>query len=215
MDKGQNNRKGQTMNNLEKSIIEELPQIPYVIDQVSDAISWAKEKLDEGDFNHMLRVAYDVTLYVKSISEPTFFKTHLVVASILSNIPEVLSKERIKKFETTSNAVENTLRHLIVTPEKVTKNGCFKAILLNLVPLQAINEEIFTVALVGIKHDLLAITEGMNTSEAKAPITSQDYISVLGYALVMANLRMANLKLQNKTYEIYNDISIILNELNY
>lgn len=203
------------MENLEKSIIEELPQIPFVVDQVGEALSWAKEELEEGEYNHVLKVTFDVTKYVKSISEPNFFKTYLVVAAILSSIPDVMTKEKFKKFDTASNAVTNALTNLIVKPENVQKYGCFKAVLSNLVPLHAKDERIFTVALIGIKHDILAITEGMKQTNVKTPITAQDYVSILGYALVMANIRMANLELENKTHCIYNDILVILNDLNY
>ena len=55
----------------------------------------------------------------------------------------------------------------------------------------------------------------MKKADVKTPITAKDYVSILGYALVMANIRMANLKLLDRTYEIYNDIIKLLNGLNY
>ena len=51
----------------------------------------------------------------------------------------------------------------------------------------------------------------MEIAGVKTPITAQNYISILGYALVMANIRMANLKLLDRTYAVYNEIAIILN----
>ena len=76
--------------------------------------------------------------------------------------------------------------------------------------------ELFTISLIGIKHDLMAITEGMKNAGVKTPITGNDYITILGYSLVMANVRMANLKMSNDAYKVYNEIEIMLNkDINY
>lgn len=201
--------------NLEKGIFEELPQIPYVIDQVGDAIKWAKEDLSEGEYNKVMEIAYDVAKFTKSISEPNFFKTHLVLASILSYIPKVLENEKFSRFDTASKATENTIKKICVPPAEVEKHGCFKASLLQLVPLAKEDENIFAVVLIGIKHELKNILKGMEKANIKEPITAKDYISILGYAFMMANVRMANLCLLNRTYEIYNEVTIILNEIKF
>ena len=204
------------MPDLEKSIIAELPQIPYVIDQVGSAIKWAKEALTEGEYNKAIEVAWDVTKFSKESSDPNFFKTHLVIASLLSFIPEALEKEEFKMFDTASQAVKKTLEAITIPPELTQERGCFKAILLTLAPLAKTSEECFALLLFGIKHDLEEILKGMKKAQIKTPITPNDYIAVLGYANVMANLRMANLKLLDRTYKIFNDIEIILNnEFNY
>lgn len=204
-----------TENYLEKSIIEQLPQLPYVVDQVGDALKWAKEELSEGEYNHALKVTHEVACYAKSISNPNFFKVHLVVASILSYIKEAIKNEKFQRFDSASKSVEKSLSKLVVSPEAIEKHGCFKSVLLNIVPLASENQELFTIALIGIKHDLLAITEGMEKASIKAPITPEDYISILGYAIVMANIRMANIKFLDSTYKVYNEIAVILNSINY
>lgn len=202
--------------NLRESILEKLPQIPYVIDQVGEALAWAQEILDEGEFNQLLSVTDEITGYVASISDPNFFKTHLVIASILSNIPDAVQQERFQKFVTSSGATQTALKKLGITQQEIEDKGCFKSLLLHLVPLAKEDESLFAISLIGIKHNLLNIKTGMSKADVKTPITSTDYISVLGYALVMANLRMANLKLLDKTYQIYNDILVILNnDMNY
>lgn len=204
-----------SINKLEQSIYEVLPQIPYVIDQVGDALKWAKEELTDGEYYKALKVTQEVATFTASISNPNFFKTHLVVASILSNIPNVTSKEKFKDFDSTSKSVEKTLKAILVPVEKVKENGCFKATLLQLVPLAKQDETLFALILIGIKQDLQEILKGMEKSNIKEPITSKDYVTILGYALVMANLRMANLKLLNRTHAIYNDILKLLNTIKY
>jgi len=201
---------------LEKSIIEQLPQIPYVIDQVGEALKWAKEVLDEGEYNRMLKIAYDVTEFTKSISDPNFFKTHYVIATILSGIENAKSDERFVKFDSASKAVEKTLDLIAIDPKNIEEKGCFKSIMMHLIPLAKENMELFTVELINIKHVLTDILEGTKKANVKSPITAANYISILGYALVIANIRMANLKMTNEAYKIYNEISVILNnELNY
>lgn len=200
---------------LEKSIIEMLPQIPYVIDQVGEAFKWAKEELPEGVYYNTLQTALDVAEYTTSISNPNFYKTHLVVASILSRIEKCLEDERFKTFDTSSKAVEKTLKALNVPEDKILERGCFKAILMHLVPLAKEDEEVFAVALIGMKHDLENILEGMKKANIKTPVTSEDYITILGYSFVMANMRMARLNLLDKVHKIYNDIEILLNSINY
>ncbi len=204
------------MLSLEQNIIEKLPQIPYIIDQVGKAMEWAKEELTEGEYNKAIAVATDVTLYVKAISEPNFFRTHLVIASILSYIPEVLKKEKFAFFDTASKAVEKTLKAITIDPKLIKERGCFKSVLLTMAPLAKQNEDYMAVMLYAIYHELKEILEGMEEANIKTPITPKDYITVLGYANVMANLRMANIKLLDRTYKIFNEIEIILNnKFNY
>lgn len=204
------------MTNLEKNIIEKLPQIPYVIDQVGEALKWAQETLNEGTYNNMLKTVTEVVDYVNSISEPHFFKVHYVTASILSFIPKVLESENLSKFSSASKSVEDALSKLVVTPKIIEEKGCFKGLMLHLIPLAKANIDLFTIALIGIKNDLEDLIAGIKQANIKAPITGNDYITVLGYALVMANIRMANLSLPQWTHHVYNDISVILNnDINY
>lgn len=203
------------MENLEQSILSELPQVPYVMDQVGAALDWAKGELSEGEYNRMLSTVYDVTLYTKSVSEAAFFKVHYVTAAILSFLKDPKKDERFKQFDTASKAVEKALDGISVTQEKIEKIGCFKAILTTLVPLARENQDLFAVALIGVKHDILAITEGMQTVDTKAPITPQDYITILGYSLVMTELKVSNIDILDKVYPIYNGINILLNNIKY
>ena len=204
------------MVDLEKSILAELPQIPYVIDQIGEAFAWLKEDLEEGEYNRVLEQAWEVTNYAKSISDPNFFKIHLILGSIISEIPNALSNPKFAKFDTASKATENTVKKLIVDSKEVEKYGNIKALLLKLIPLAKEDESCFAVSLISIKQHLKEILKGMKPVGVKIPITSEDYVVVLGYALIMANIRMANIKMLDSTYQIFNSIEILLNtEFNY
>lgn len=201
---------------LEESIIEQLPQIPYVIDQVGEAMAWAKEDLDEGEYNKILQVAYEVTEFTKTVSNPNFFKTHYVIATILSAIENAKSNERFSKFDSASKAVEKSLDAIVIDPKSIEEKGCFKSVMLHLIPLAKEDMELFTISLIGMKNTLNFVLEGIKQANVKSPITAGDYITILGYALVMANIRMANLKMTNEAYKVYNEISVMLNnDLNY
>ena len=126
---------------LEKSIYSSLPAIPFLIDQVEVALKWAKEALDESEYRKALKVALNVTEYVGRTSEANFFKIHLVTASILSNIPNALEDERFKTFETASRAVETALKRLKVDERVTEEAGCFKALILHLVPLASEDQD--------------------------------------------------------------------------
>lgn len=196
---------------LSSEIIQELPQIPFVIDQVSEAINWCVEAHDPGVVVKLLETTVDVAKYVKEISDPNFYKTHLVIASLIADIPNVLEDASFNQFKTTSGAVEKDIKNIIVSPELLAERGCFNSLNIHLTQLAKKDENCLVVMLYGILHDLQEITEGLKDTNAKSPITPQDYITVLGYAYVMSNLRMARLELADRTKVIINDIQILLN----
>ena len=196
---------------LSTAIIAELPQIPFIIDQVSDAIKWCVEAHDSGVVVKQLETTLDVAKYVKEISDPNFYRTHLVIAALISDIPNVLEEKKFEEFKTTSGAVEKAVKNIIVDKDLLIKRGCFNALNIHLAQLARIDENCLVIALLGILHDLQEITSSLKEAETKAPITPQDYITVLGYAYVMANLRMARLPLADKTKVIVNQIEILLN----
>lgn len=199
----------------EKSIFEVLPQIPYIVDQVGAALAWAKEALDEGTYNKTLATTLNVAKYVKKISDSNFFKTHLVIASILSNIEGALESEKFTQFDSASKAIEETLKAITVSTESLEKHGCFTALSLLLVPLASKNEQAFAVAMINLRQDVEEIIGGMEAGKTKAPITSKDYITILGYVNVIANIRLAHVTLLDETYEEYNKLVILLDGLKY
>ena len=107
------------------------------------------------------------------------------------------------------------MKELVIDKKEVEDKGCFKSVLLHLVPLAKRDENLFTVALIGIKHDLEEVINAMTQANVKTPITAQDYVTILGYAVVLDNIRMARLNLLEKSWKIYNDITILLNDIKY
>lgn len=197
--------------NLSKAIVAELPQIPFIIDQVSEAINWCSEAHDAGSVVRYLETALDVAKFVREISDPNFYKTHLVIAALIADIPNVLEDERFEIFKSASCSVENSIKKVTVNQELIKDRGCFNALNIHLTQLAKQDENCFTVMLFGILHDLQDLTRGLKEANVKSPVTPQDYITALGYAYVMSNLRMANLPLLDRTKVVVNNIQIILN----
>ena len=196
---------------LRKGIIAEVPQVPFLIDQVDNAISWCIEEHEEGDLVKILETSLDVAKYIRSVSDPNFYKTHLLLASLLGDIENVKENEKFKQYQTASGAVEKSINALLVNKEDIAKRGCFNALNIHLATLARTDQECFIVALYGILHDLKNIISGMKEAGVKSPITPQDYITILGYAYTMTNLRMSGLNVLNKARELMNQINIILN----
>lgn len=196
---------------IKSSILAEVPQIPFIIDQVDKAIDWCIAAHDEGVVYRILSTSADVAKYIKEISDPNFYKTHLLIASLIGDIEGVLEDEKFSIFRTASHAVENTIKEVIIDPKLTEERGCFNALNIWLTQLSKKDENAFVVVLYGILHDLKEIIEGLKEVSSKAPITPQNYITVLGYAYVMSNLRMANLKLLDRTKVLINEIEVLLN----
>ena len=197
---------------LKNDILSELPQIEFVIDQVGYAVDWCIEAHDEGKVYHILSTALDVAKYAKEVSERNFYKTHLVIAALIGDIEGVLEDERFSyRYKSSSNVVEKTIRKTTIDPSLTEKRGCFSALSIWLAKLAKEDEDAFVVALYRILHDLKDIVVGLKDVNSKAPITPQDYITVLGYAYVMLNLRMTKSSLLDKTRNVFNEVVTLLN----
>jgi hypothetical protein len=196
---------------LKRDILAEVPQVPYVLDQVGHAIDWCIEANDEGSVVKVLKTSLDVAKYAKSISEPNFYKTHLLIASLIGDIDNVKEDAKFEMYNTASGIVAKTIDEIIIDKNLIETRGCFNALSIWLTNLARTNEESFVVMLYGILNDLKESIEGLKAVNEKAPITPEDYVQILGDAYVLSNLRMSNLSLLDSTREIINQISIILN----
>ena len=199
---------------LEKSILEKLPQIAFIIDQVGLAMKLAKQELSESDYNRVLKGTLNVAAYTSEVSESNFFKYHLIIASLLGDIPNILNDEKFEPFKTASGTTESTIEKTRVPEELIKERGCFKAISIHLVPLSRTNQDYFACVLCHILANLEDLTEGMKEADVKAPITPSDYVTILGYSFVVQNI-MSGAEIVGPTASIFNKIQILLNDLVY
>lgn len=200
---------------LEKSIIELLPPVPYIVDQVGAAMNWVKSVVEEGEYLKSLRVALKVAEYTAKVSNPNFYKSNLIIASLLSNVPNATEDEKFKIFDTASKSVEKMLKSVVVESKLQEDKGCFKALTLHLIPLFENDQDAAVVMLCGIWEDLEDIARVLDKAEVKTPITREDYVIILGYTVVLGNIYASKPNILNETGSILNEIQIILNRLSY
>ena len=201
----------ETIELLKKEILTQVPQIPFVIDQVSTALDWCVKAHDEGDIVKLLKTSLDVAKYVKEVSDPNFYKTHLLIASLIGEIPNVTEDEKFKIFQTASRSVEETIKDVVIDQKLMEDRGCFSAMNIWLCQLARKDMDKFIVVLYGILNDLKETVDVMKEANVKSPITPNDYIKILGYAYVTFNLKVSNLGLWDRAKVILNEISQILN----
>ena len=196
---------------LEKSILEKVPQIPYIIDQVGYAIKWVKEVQEEGEYYKTLKFALDVANYAEKVSERGYYKTHLVIGALLMDIKDVMRDPKFENFKTASHVIEDTLAAITINPDWASTYGCFKAISIHVVTLAKENQDYFAILMYNILNELNVILAGMQGAKDKAPITVEDYVKILGYAVVMKNLKLEKLQFYTPIQEVINSINTILN----
>ena len=202
------------INLLEKSILEKLPQIGFIVDQVGLAMKFSKEEQSEGDYIKTLKGTLKVAEYASKVSENNFFKYHLVIASLIGDIPGITNSEKFEVFKTASGSVEDTIKHTLIGDNLIKERGCFKATSIHLVPLSKENQDYFACMMCHILADLEDIVAGMKKVNVKSPITPSDYVTILGYSYVMQNV-LASASIIGATAEITNSIQILLNDLVY
>ena len=134
---------------LKRDILAEVPQVPYVLDQVGHAIDWCIEANDEGSVVKVLKTSLNVAKYAKSISEPNFYKTHLLIASLIGDIDNVKEDAKFEMYNTASGIVAKTIDEIIIDKNLIETRGCFNALSIWLTNLARTNEESFVVMLYG------------------------------------------------------------------
>jgi hypothetical protein len=126
------------------------------------------------------------------------------------DITGATDKPEFKVFESASHSVEKALEAIRINPTLGEERGCFKAVAMHVINLAKTNEDYLAVFLLNILSDLREILDSIKNTETKTPITSEDYIKVLGYSYVVQNIMLTNLSLHNTSREILTEMSTIL-----
>lgn len=197
---------------IERSIMESLPQVPYVLDQVGAAMKWRKKETCKNSYEETLRTTLDLCKYVRTISEGNFYKAHLVTAFLLMGIDNCLNKEEFDFFRSASGAIEDSIRSITLDKDLVKEKGYYRALAIRVSELAVENEEYLALILFNILLGLRETSSGMSVANVKVPITFEDYTEVLGAALLIAYFRLSNKSLLFTTRDIINSIEILLNE---
>jgi hypothetical protein len=196
-----------TVEKLIKSIVAELPQIPFVTEQVGAAIDLAKKELDEEQLEKTLRITLEVTNYARQTSSDNFFKFHLVVISLLRNIPNIQKNKRFSMFETVSNLVGNKLSLLEETETEIER-GKYKGEILKLIRLFNADQDLFLLEIITLIDELKPLT-------LKEELSVEELLDIVGYAYVENNLRMSQLALLNDVSKHYNKLIKIFEKTSF
>lgn len=206
-----------TKEQLSKSIIEQLPQIPYIVDQVGLAIDKVFEKLQTEEALKVLEDTLSVIDYTLKVSQPQFFKTHLVLVSLLASISSKLSEEELSKFDTASGTFKQKFEQYRIDKSNVEKVGEYKATTMHLTNLAQNEQDLFTLSILNINS---LLEKFLNMKQEVA--LDEDYkkmtqYTVMGYAVVEVNLRMIlnNINLLQPSRDAYNRFMILLNKFSY
>lgn len=177
---------------LERGIYDELPQSDYVIDKVGEVVKYVKEYYSENEAKlaSVLRRAHRSAHYATKISEEKMYKTRIVIGTLLYEIPDILTSEDFKKFDSASGHNRKMIDTLCIKKDVVNK-GCFRTLTNHLIAVGRADSEALYILLLGILDDLQVLVEGMKKVKEKSPITAEDYITVLGYSNVLKSLKVA------------------------
>lgn len=136
---------------LVNSIMEYVPQVTFVVEQIGQAVNIAKAQYTEEELIETLERTVEVAKFAKEVSNSeAFYKYHLVVISLLVNITD---ESLLAKFETQSNSVINGIKALKVDESIIVKKGFVKANVLHLAKLYHENQDLFAMYMIMMTRD--------------------------------------------------------------
>lgn len=183
-----------------KMVMELLPQIPFVMDQVSNAVNYVEEHTPD-KLKDALALAYEVGKYAQKTSSEHYFKYDLIIMALLKHIGiDDLLKDKIIEV---GSKVQQGLELLTITDDKLKEYGTAKATLNKLIEVYKTDKELLVVM----------FNELINTlEEAKEHLNKETILSI---AIVEANLRLNRLELNNNINAYYLHLLKILNKLKF
>lgn len=189
------------------SIMEYVPQVTFVLEQIGQAINIAKENYSEAELEEVLKVTVKVAKYAKEVSNSeAFFKYHLIVISLLQNIEDM---SKLSMFETQSNKVINGIQALNTSEEDVKAKGWVRATVLQLANLYNTDQDLFAVSMLSMQEILDKIATSYATTKV---LTNEENIAVLRLALVEQTIRMNKYQYLAPVSAIMNNILVTLNK---
>lgn len=185
------------------SIMENVPQVPFVVEQIGQAINIAKVEYDDKKLVKILENTIEVSKYAKEESKSTqFFKYHLIVISLLKDIKDMT---KLKPFETQSNKIVNSIKLMQLDEKEINKKGFVRATALHLMQLFNLDQELFMISIIEIQQELdrLAMVQNLGVEEK---------LLINQIALIESILRSNRLALNNSIILKFNNLLTTLNK---
>lgn len=192
------------------SIMEYVPQVTFVIEQIGQALNIAKANYSETELEEILTVTVDVAKYAKEVSNSeAFFKYHLIVISLLQNINDM---SKLSMFETQSNTVINGIQAIKPDVEQIKAKGFVKATVVKLAKLFKENQDLFALEILNTQMVLNNLITNYNKTRTW---TNEELILLMQIAMIEQTIRMNKFTYLSPVANIVNNLLITLNKVKF
>lgn len=179
-----------------QKIMANLPTSQFVVDLVGEAIKVSEKEFKSSDFERRLDIAYKMSVYAKEVSQPMYYKTHLVVAPLVAG----LEASQINRLETASGTLSKACAPLGVFVRKPFFKDRWHAM--------------FELSKVDV--DVLAAAFMFATEELRDAVTHNNLYVMTGFAYIEVNIRQSGMFINHTIRKFYNEFaSIVLNQAEF
>ena len=176
-------------------IMANLPTSQFIVDLVGEAIKVAGEKYPD-EFETRLDIALRMSEYAKEVSQPLYYKAHLVIAPLVAG----LEASEVNKLETASGTLSKACAPLGVFITAKTFKQKWKA----LFELSKVDVDVLGTALMFAK---VAVDKAFKEN---------DLYTLTGYAYIEVNIRQSGMFINHTVRKYYNEFaSVVLNQAEF
>ena len=176
-------------------IMANLPTSQFIVDLVGEAIKVAGKKYPD-EFETRLDIALRMSEYAKEVSQPLYYKAHLVIAPLVAG----LEASEVNKLETASGTLSKACAPLGVFITAKTFKQKWKA----LFELSKVDVDVLGTALMFAK---VAVDKAFK---------EKDLYTLAGYAYIEVNIRQSGMFINHTVRKYYNEFaSVVLNQAEF
>ena len=176
-------------------IMANLPTSQFIVDLGGEAIKVAGEKYPD-EFETRLGIALRMSEYAKEVSQPLYYKAHLVIAPLVAG----LEASEVNKLETASGTLSKACAPLGVFITAKTFKQKWKA----LFELSKVDVDVLGTALMFAK---VAVDKAFK---------EKDLYTLAGYAYIEVNIRQSGMFINHTVRKYYNEFaSVVLNQAEF
>lgn len=176
-------------------IMANLPTSQFIVDLVGEAIKVAGEKYPD-EFETRLDIALRMSEYAKEVSQPLYYKAHLVIAPLVAG----LEASEVNKLETASGTLSKACAPLGVFVTAKTFKQKWKA----LFELSKVDVDVLGTALMFAK---VAVDKAFK---------EKDLYTLAGYAYIEVNIRQSGMFINHTVRKYYNEFAfVVLNQAEF
>ena len=176
------------------AIMAYIPANPYIVDLVARAINIAFENLPESTFTSRLVIVTKTAEFVGKNSNPSFFKHHIIMASILYGLDEEVYKSLDTPAKVLTEATTALTKVLCSEGCKDKWNALYK--------IGTTDEDLLAAALIALNADVVSLS---SSYASRAPLAFEEKIRLIADGYIEVCLRNSKVTITNAVYPIYNE----------